>query len=180
MGTQKSVDLSAIGSNRGRSTRFATEMNLTAPQFRKADPVLRGWRSGPLSHLTRLTALRTAPHGFRLSADGHHYNGLLSIRFYSDSLAGVSGRGVDQDPIVVDLVNSGGLEFRKGGESYAVMPGQICIRDTKSPWDFSCAPATRVRMVAITRHALIPRIDSPEKLNRPYIGEAASPRLLFW
>ncbi|MFD9039679.1 AraC family transcriptional regulator [Streptomyces bottropensis] len=161
----------------GRATEFELELNLTAPEIRDAGPLFHEWRVGPLSHLTHLQISEPAPHGFRVSARGHHFGDLLSIDFRSDALTGVSGRNLDRDPIVADLVVSGRLDFRREGRRYPVLPGQICIRDTRFTWRFSCAPATRVRVVSIPRHALTARIGSPKRLDRAHIEDAGSPEV---
>ncbi|MDW8808815.1 helix-turn-helix domain-containing protein [Streptomyces scabiei] len=174
----RASDPHSTGSPRcGRATAFEIEMILTAPEIRDSGRFFHGWEVGPLSHLTHLQIIEPAPHGFRLSARGHDFGGLLSIDFRSDALTGVSGRRLDRDPIVADLVVSGRLDFRREGRRYPVLPGQICIRDTRSAWRFSCAPATRVRVVSIPRYALTARIGSPRRLDHAHIEDAGSPEV---
>ncbi|MEH0522501.1 helix-turn-helix transcriptional regulator [Streptomyces stelliscabiei] len=176
--SDRASDLYPTGSPRcGRAIEFEIESDITDPEIRDSTRLFREWKIGPLQHLTHLHIIEPAPHGFRLSARGHDFGGLISIDFHSDALTGVSGRHLDQDPIVADLVVSGRLDFSREGRKYPVLPGQICIRDTRSPWRFSCAPATRVRVVSIPRHALTARIGSLKKLDHAHIKDAGSPEV---
>lgn len=180
MNRQKLDDNSGT-SGRGQTTIFETAIDVTAQQIRETDHVFQDWENGPFSHLSRLAIPHpTASGDFRFSASGQYFNNLLSAKAYFDSLTGVSGRNLEQDPIVVDLVTSGRLEFAGGREKHIVTPGQICIRDAKASWEFSCAPATRVRIVTIPRHAIISRVDSAKALDQAHIEDAKSPKGRFF
>lgn len=138
------------------------------------------WENGPLSHLTCLAIPRpAADHGFRFSATGHLFEGLLSAKVYCDSLTGVSGKDRDQDPVVAHLVTSGRITYARKNEHSSATPGQILIRDTGPSWTFSCEPATRVRAVTIPRSAVLPRIGSPTSLNRAYVADTTAPEVRF-
>ncbi|MEU1621818.1 helix-turn-helix domain-containing protein [Streptomyces sp. NPDC008238] len=155
-------------------------MSLTAEQAQASERHFREWERGPFSHLIRLSVPHFAvPRGFRFVANGHLIDGLLSARVYCDSLTGVSGNNLDQDPIVADLVTSGWIEFQDGKKRHSVKPGQICIRDTKASWEFSCAPATTAHVVSIPRHLVVPRIGSPRVLGQAYLSDADVPEVRF-
>jgi AraC family transcriptional activator of tynA and feaB len=133
------------------------------------------WRNGPFSHLARLEVPRAAvPHGFRFSATGRRFGGLLSATVLCGSLLGVSGNHRDEDPVVADLIMSGQLRFTGAGASYALGPGQICIRDTKASWKFECASATRFRMIAIPRSAMLTRMSSPTAFKPAHVSDVSS------
>lgn len=158
----------------GRTTRFENAIHLTTRQISEPGQILREWEGGPLSHLTRLTIPQASDrHGFNFSATGHLFSGLLSAKVYCDSLTGISGDDTDQAPIVAHLVTSGRLVYRSGGVSHVATPGRILIRDARTSWEFSCAPATRVRAVTIPRHLVLSRITTPRSLDGAYISDAA-------
>ncbi|MEU6497845.1 AraC family transcriptional regulator [Streptomyces sp. NPDC046984] len=171
---------SAGSGNRGATTFFEMSMNLTSRQIWTTDRVFQSWENGPFSHLSSLKIPdHSTPRSFNFVARGRHFSNLLSVSAHFDSLTGISGRKQNHDPIVVDLVTSGSLEFTGDGGKLVVGPGQLCIRDTKIPWRFSCDPATRVRIVNIPRTALIPLVNSARVLDRGYIEDAHSPKARF-
>lgn len=155
-------------------------MNLTSRQIHETARPFEAWKQGPFSHLTRLAIpYPSVGQGFKFAANGHLFDGLLSVKVYCDSLTGISGNNLDDDPIVADLVTSGWLTFLGNGGTHPVTPGQICIRDTKTPWKFACGPATRLRVITIPRRLLISRIESPKVLNQAYIQDVTSPEVRF-
>ncbi|WUD77392.1 helix-turn-helix domain-containing protein [Streptomyces sp. NBC_00510] len=136
--------------------------------------------NGPFSHLTRLAVPHSAAsRGFRFGAHGQLIDGLLSAQVYVDSLTGVSGKNLPQDPIVADVVASGWIEFLAGKKTYHVKPGQICIRDTKASWRFSCSSATNVHVISIPRHLVLPHIGSGKQLGQAYVADTAAPEVRF-
>ncbi|MGW1005918.1 AraC family transcriptional regulator [Streptomyces sp. NPDC002520] len=163
-----------------RSTAFTTAMNLTARQIAESRRPFEVWEDGPFGHLTGLAVPRSeAAGGFKFAANGHLFDSLLSVKVYCDSLTGISGSGQEQDPVVADLVASGSLRYLgKHGES-VVGPGQVCIRDTRASWRFSCAPGTRIRVVTIPRQVLVSRVDSPRVFNRAYVADVKTPEVRF-
>ncbi|MFJ5221046.1 helix-turn-helix domain-containing protein [Streptomyces sp. NPDC088354] len=164
----------------GGLIEYRTTVHLTARQAREAERFFLSGEHGPFSHLTDLAIPYSAAlGGFHFTATGQLIGDLLSARVYCDSLTGVSGTNLDQDPIVADLVTSGWIEFRRGKERHLIGPGQICIRDTKASWEFSCAPSTTAHMVSIPRHLVIPRIGSPRILNHAYVADADTPEVRF-
>ncbi|MER6066529.1 helix-turn-helix transcriptional regulator [Streptomyces sp. NPDC001792] len=174
------ADTADTSSGRGRTTDFRTAINLTARQIEHTDRVFQEWEGGPFSHLTRLTIPHPSTyHGFKFSASGHLFGRLLSVKVYCDSLAGISGNDQDEDPVVADLVTAGKIVFRGKKATHTVTPGRICIRDTKASWEFSCAPATRVRVVRIPRHLVFSHTASPRVLNQAHIADITDPEVRF-
>ncbi|MFJ8003926.1 helix-turn-helix domain-containing protein [Streptomyces fagopyri] len=167
--------------DRDRATDFKTFMNLTNRQIQdRRRHVFQEWEGGPFSHLTRLAIPHQfAHHGFRFSANGHLFNRLLSVKVYCDSLTGVSGSDLDEDPMVADLVTSGRIVFTSKKVSHTVTPGRICIRDAKASWNFTCAPGTRVRVVTIPRHLVLSRNGSPGTLDQAYMSDVSAPEVRF-
>ncbi|WP_079100775.1 helix-turn-helix transcriptional regulator [Streptomyces sp. Root55] len=164
----------------GSATQFKSTMHLSARQITSSKHPFREWEHGPLSHLTGLAIPRpAADHGFRFSATGHLFDGLLSAKVYCDSLTGVSGNDRDQDPVVAHLVTSGRITYARKNEHSSATSGQILIRDTGPSWNFCCEPATRVRAVTIPRSAVLPRIGSLTSLNRAYIADVTAPEVRF-
>ncbi|MEU0135769.1 helix-turn-helix domain-containing protein [Streptomyces sp. NPDC006296] len=138
----------------------------------------REWEDGPLAHLTRLRIPeRSAAHGFRFSAEGRLFGGLLLARVYCDALSGVSGNDTDQDPVVAHLVTSGRLVYARRGVSRTAGPGQILIRDARTSWDFTCAPATRALAVTIPRHAVLARTGLSRAIGEAYMADATTPEV---
>ncbi|MEU6816037.1 AraC family transcriptional regulator [Streptomyces sp. NPDC046860] len=80
---------------------------------------------------------------------------------------------------MADLVTAGKITFRGRRETYTVTPGRICIRDTKASWEFSCAPATRVRVVRIPRHLVLSHAASPKDLGRAHLSDVTAPEVRF-
>ncbi|MET8788099.1 MULTISPECIES: helix-turn-helix transcriptional regulator [unclassified Streptomyces] len=179
MSDQTPEDSADSSLNCGRTTDFKTNMNLTARQVRDTEHIFQEWEGGPFSHLTRLAIPHGSAHGFKFSANGHLFDSLLSVRVYCDSLTGISGSNLDQDPIVADLVTAGQISFTGKDGTHSVTPGRICIRDTKASWEFSCAPATRVRVVTIPRHLLFSRMRSTKVLNQAYVSDVSAPEVRF-
>ncbi|WP_406320129.1 helix-turn-helix transcriptional regulator [Streptomyces sp. NBC_01637] len=177
------LELEDIGDSRKngeRATDFKSSINLSARQIRDTGHIFRDWEGGPFSHLTHLSIPQpSAYQGFKFSANGHLFESLLSVKVYCDSLTGVSGNDLDEDPVVADLVTSGRIVFTGKRVSHAVTPGAICIRDTKASWEFSCAPGTRVRVISIPRHLVFSRIGLPGSLNRAYISDITAPEVRF-
>ncbi|MEU6346414.1 helix-turn-helix domain-containing protein [Streptomyces sp. NPDC046977] len=161
--------------------RYREDMVLTAEQARTSARHFRDWERGPFSHLVRLAVPEAAvPRGFRFVANGHLIDGLLSAKVYCDTLTGVSGSHLDQDPIVADLVTSGWIEFAEGKRKHSVQPGQICIRDTKASWEFACAPATTAHVISIPRHLVLPHIGSRRTIGRAHISDVDVPEVRFF
>ncbi|MFJ5221170.1 helix-turn-helix domain-containing protein [Streptomyces sp. NPDC088354] len=104
---------------------------------------------------------------------------MLSAQIYVDSLTGISGNNSSQDPIIADVVTSGGIEFQADKSSYYVQPGQICVRDSKASWRFSCSSATTVHVISIPRHAILPYIGSTNVLDQAYVSDNAMPEVKF-
>lgn len=170
----------------GSGVTYRAAMRLTAEQAESSERHFRHQEhnpfgeSGPFSHLTRLAVPHSAAaRGFRFNADGQLIDGLLSAQVYVDSLTGVSGKNLPQDPIVADVVTSGRIEFRAGKETYDVQPGQICIRDTKASWQFSCAPATNVHVIAVPRHLVLPHVRSGRQSGRSCVTDITAPEVRF-
>lgn len=167
--------------HREGSIDYRADMSLTAEQAQASERHFLDWERGPFSHLIRLSVPHFAvTRGFRFVASGHLIDGLLSAQVYCDSLTGVSGNNLDRDPIVADLVTSGWIEFQDGKTRHSVGPGQICIRDTKASWQFSCAPATTAHVISIPRDLVIPRIGSPRALAQAYVSHAEVPEVRFF
>ncbi|WP_432041612.1 helix-turn-helix domain-containing protein [Streptomyces cadmiisoli] len=180
MSDQKMEDVADPALSRGRTIDFKTNINLTARQIQETEHLFQDWEGGPLAHLTRLSIPNQSAYpGFKFSARGHLFDGLLSVKVYCDSLAGTSGNYLDQDPVVADLVTSGRIVFTGKEGSHTVTPGRICIRDTKASWEFSCAPATHVRVVRIPRHLVFSRIGSTRVLNQAYLSDVTAPEVRF-
>jgi AraC-like DNA-binding protein len=167
-------------SDRDGSTDFTSSLRLSAVEIQESERLFAEWEDGPFAHLKRLEIPQPdVLRGFAFSANGHLFDGLLSVNVYCDSLTGVSGSGQDHDPIVADMVTSGSLRFAGKGGERIVTPGQVCIRDTKASWQFSCSPGTRIRVVSIPRQFLIPRIGSPRALERAFVADAQTPEVRF-
>ncbi|MFJ5282213.1 helix-turn-helix transcriptional regulator [Streptomyces parvulus] len=180
MSYQNTVNVSSEPPGQDRATDFSTAMSLSARQIHHTDRFFREWERGPFSHLTRLTIPHpSAYHGFKFAANGHLFESLLSVKVYCDSLAGISGSDQDQDPVVADLVTAGKITFRGKQDTYTVTPGRICIRDTKASWEFSCAPATRVRVVRIPRHLVLSHAASPKALRQAVLSDVTDPEVRF-
>ncbi|MDX3074928.1 helix-turn-helix transcriptional regulator [Streptomyces sp. MI02-7b] len=163
------------------AVHYRADMVLTAEEARVSERHFMNWERGPFSHLIRLAVPDFAvPRGFRFVANGHLIDGLLSAEVYCDTLTGVSGNHLDQDPIVADLVTSGWIEFLEGKEKHSVKPGQICVRDTKASWEFSCAPATTAHVISIPRHLVLPHIGSGRTLGRAHISDVDVPEVRFF
>ncbi|MFJ4982720.1 helix-turn-helix domain-containing protein [Streptomyces sp. NPDC088732] len=168
------------GSAQGHRTaiEYENSLSLTAMQTHHAEQFFTAWSRGPFSHLSKLAIPSApAPRGFNLKARGHLVDGMLSARVYSDALTGTSGSHLDEDPIVTNVVTSGWAEFESGRQKHLVGPGQICIRDTKASWSFSCAPATIGHVVSLPRRLVIPHISSPRVLNQGHMAEADTPEV---
>ncbi|MGW3341163.1 helix-turn-helix domain-containing protein [Streptomyces sp. NPDC001009] len=170
----------AVQSSRGRLTDFRSAIHLTTRQIDRTENILRAWEGGPLAHLNRLAIPEPdARSGFRFLANGHHFENLLSIKVYCDSLSGISGDDREQDPVVADLVTAGKILFKSGNASHVVTPGSICIRDTKASWEFYCEPATHVRVVTIPRHLVFSRTASPRGVNGSFMADVSTPEVRF-
>ncbi|MEU6343962.1 helix-turn-helix domain-containing protein [Streptomyces sp. NPDC046977] len=170
------------GSTQGHRTaiEYENSLSLTAAQTQNAEQLFTAWSRGPFSHLSKLAIPSAAtPHGFNLRARGHLVDGMLSAHVYSDALTGTSGSHLDEDPVVANVVTSGWAEFESGRQRHLVGPGQICIRDTKASWSFSCAPATTGHVVSIPRSLVIPHIGSPKVLNQGHMADANTPEVRF-
>ncbi|WP_432042037.1 helix-turn-helix domain-containing protein [Streptomyces cadmiisoli] len=175
---QEHVDDSS--QDRERASDFKSFMHLTPQQVQDTSRAFQEWEDGPFSHLTGLSIPDQSAHrGFRFSANGLLFDGLLSAKVYCDSLTGVSGSDQDQDPVVADLVTSGRIEFTAKGVSHHVTPGRICIRDTRASWEFSCSPGTRLRVISIPRHLVFSRAYSPAALNQAFISDVKTPEVRF-
>ncbi|WP_234389002.1 helix-turn-helix transcriptional regulator [Streptomyces sp. AS58] len=160
---------------------YRLEMNLTARQTLDAERHFKEWDRGPFSHLKKLSIPDSALHReFRFDASGHLMFDLLSARVYCDSMTGVSGSDLDQDPIVADLVVSGWIEFVNGKERNLIKPGQICIRNTRASWEFACAPATVAQVITIPRHLVMPRVASRRVFDRAFVADASDPEVKFF
>jgi AraC-like DNA-binding protein len=180
MSDQKLESCTGSSLNFSRATDFKTSMNLTARQIGDTGHIFHEWEDGPFSHLKRLTIPhRFASRGFRFSANGHLFDSLLSVKVYCDSLTGISGTNLDQDPIVADMVTSGRISFAGKRGTHSVTAGQICIRDTKASWEFFCAPGTRVRVVTIPRHLVLLRVGSSRMLSHAYTSDVSAPEVRF-
>ncbi|MFE2183140.1 helix-turn-helix domain-containing protein [Streptomyces sp. NPDC059455] len=162
-----------------KATNFSSAINLTASQIEEKGKIFNEWQDGPFAHLTHVEIPReTASGGFSFSANGYWFNHLLSVSVYCDSLVGISGNQ-DRDPVVADLVTSGELRFASRGENYAITPGRICIRDTRTSWEFTCAPRTQARVIALPRHALISRVPSSVTLLPAYVADVETAEVRF-
>ncbi|MFF2384334.1 helix-turn-helix domain-containing protein [Streptomyces sp. NPDC058108] len=163
-----------------RATDFADALHLTARQIERSARPFEEWENSPFAHLKSLAIPRPdAARGFRFAAKGHLFKSLLSVKVYCDSLTGLSGSGQEKDPIVADLVASGSLRFEgKHGEN-VVGPGQLCIRDTKASWQFTCAPGTRIRVVTIPRQLVPFPHGSFKAFDRAFVADVASPHVRF-
>ncbi|MGW9027885.1 helix-turn-helix transcriptional regulator [Streptomyces sp. NPDC055722] len=180
MSDQKPDDFAEPLLNSSRATNFKTSMNLSARQIEDTKRIFQGWEGGPFSHLKRVTIPHhLASRGFKFSANGHLFDSLLSVKVYCDSLTGISGNDLDQDPIVADLVTSGQINFMGKTGTHSVTPGQICIRDTKASWEFFCAPATRLRVVTIPRHLVLSRVGPSQILSQAYTSDVSAPEVRF-
>ncbi|MGW1973779.1 helix-turn-helix domain-containing protein, partial [Streptomyces tubercidicus] len=185
MEDRRSAGIANSAPSRESAITYRAGMRLTAEQAQASERFLHQERGpfrerGPFSHLTRLAV----PHsetsgGFRFNANGHLIAGLLSVQVYCDSLTGVSGNNLERDPIVADLVTSGWIEFTGGKKTHHIGPGQICIRDTKASWSFSCSPATTVRVISIPRQLVIPHIGSVKALGQACTVDAKTPEIQF-
>lgn len=165
----------------GSAIKYRERMSLSAEQAQVSERHFTQWERGPFSHLIRLAVPRPAVYrGFRFAANGHLIDGLLSAQVYCDSLTGVSGNNHDRDPIVADLVTSGWIEFLGGKKRHAVRPGQICIRDTKSSWQFSCSPATTAHVISIPRHLVAAHLGSLKALSDAYVSDVDVPEVRFF
>ncbi|MFD3492624.1 helix-turn-helix transcriptional regulator [Streptomyces sp. NPDC058690] len=174
------MDPSNSSSDRDRATAFTSAMNLSAQQIGETGHIFAEWEDGPFAHLKRLAIPEPdVTRGFKFAARGHLYEGLLSVKVYCDSLAGLSGSGMEQDPIVADLVSSGALRFAGKYGDNIVGPGQVCIRDARASWQFVCAPGTRIRMVAIPRLLVFPLTRSPKVFDRAYVADSHTPEVRF-
>ncbi|MEU6816681.1 helix-turn-helix transcriptional regulator [Streptomyces sp. NPDC046860] len=175
-----SRDEAQVIDRHGSGTDFRSAIHLSAQQIDRTEHIVRAWEGGPLSHLARLAIPEPdARNGFRFLADGHHFDDLLSIRAYCDSLTGISGADREQDPVVADLVTAGEILFRSERASHTVTPGRICVRDTRASWEFVCAPATRVRVVRVPRDLVFPRTASPGTMNEAYVADVRTPEVRF-
>lgn len=178
MNNRKLEDFAKSSTRSDRTTHFKNAIHLTARQTGEAQRISQDWEGGPLSHLAHLTIPQpSADRGFRFSANGRLFGGLFLARVYCDSLAGVSGNNVDQDPIVAHLVTSGRLVYTRKGVSHTATPGQILIRDARTTWGFTCAPATRAHAVTIPRHLVLSRMGSPRALDKAYISDVTTPEV---
>ncbi|WP_245883614.1 AraC family transcriptional regulator [Streptomyces hyaluromycini] len=164
----------------GRPATFRTSMIVAPQNTFEGNRILRAWCRNSLSHLINLeiTQLDTL-EDFRFSARGQRVGELLTVKLQCDSVTGVSGRNLDGDPIVVNVVSSGQLQFTREGVDYTVSPGQFCIRDTKIPWGFSCTPATHVHVVTFPRVVLASRIGSKKAIDGVRVGDSNSPEIRF-
>ncbi|MGV9557302.1 helix-turn-helix domain-containing protein [Streptomyces sp. NPDC003522] len=164
----------------GRATHFKSAIHLTARQIRESQRISQEWKGGPLAHLARLTIPQpSVDRGFKFSANGRLFGDLFFARVYCDSLAGISGNDADQDPIVAHLVTSGRLIYTRNGVSHTAVPGQILIRDARTTWDFTCAPATRAHAVTIPRQLVLSRMGSPKSLGKAYVSDVTTPEVRF-
>ncbi|WP_329538504.1 helix-turn-helix domain-containing protein (plasmid) [Streptomyces sp. NBC_01450] len=162
------------------SVEYRAELNLSPGQSENPNELLRALRRSAFPYLARIDELTPrASHGFRFDVTGRLFDGVLSARVFCDAMTGVTGGSREHDPIVAHLVVSGALQFTQGKVSAVVLPGQICIRDTKSRWDFSVATGTEFRVVSIPRHLVLSRIGSPSKLDGAYTLEVTAPQGRF-
>ncbi|MFJ5221100.1 helix-turn-helix domain-containing protein [Streptomyces sp. NPDC088354] len=181
MNNQQLVGTTATGSSSNNAIKYQNSLKLTAQQARDAEELLSDWERGPFSHLTRLAIPHAdASRGFNFTASGYLIDGLLSARVYSDSMTGLSGKNLDRDPVVADLVTSGWMEFTSGKKKHFVKPGQICIRDTRVSWEFACAPATNAHVVSIPRNLVLPHVGSPRVLDQAYLTDSSVPEVRFF
>lgn len=168
-----------LSSSRG-GAGFKTTMNLTAWQIQRQENIFREWEDGPFAHLTKVSIPHLATgNGFKFAASGHSSDELVSAKVYCDTLTGISGKQDEQDPIVADFVSSGWLEFTGKKATSRVNPGQLCIRDTSAPWEFSCGPKTRLHVVTIPRRSLLAHLRSAQALNRSFVADAGTPEVRF-
>ena len=172
--------LAHTSSEGARQEGFSSRLRLSARQIQSSQRIFAEWEEGPFKHLKRVAIPeRDAARGFSFAAHGHLFDDLVSVKVYCDALTGLSGSGQDEDPIVADLVASGSLRFTGRDGERVVRPGQLCIRDTKTSWQFSCDPGTRIRVVTIPRHLVVPRLGSPRALERSFVADAHTPELRF-
>ncbi|MET8957947.1 AraC family transcriptional regulator [Streptomyces sp. NPDC004096] len=180
MSDQKAMRVRDSLSSSGEGAGFRTTMNLTASQIQQEKNIFREWEDGPFAHLTKVSIPHLAAgNGFRFAATGQSFDELMSAKVYCDSLTGISGKQDEQDPIVVDFVSSGWLEFTGKKGTSRVEPGRLCIRDTSAPWEFSCGPEARLRVVTIPRKSLLAHLRSGRALNRPFVADVGTPEVQF-
>ncbi|MFB7294123.1 helix-turn-helix domain-containing protein [Actinacidiphila glaucinigra] len=181
MSDHQLTDSTSSSPNRESSIDYHATVSLTAEQAPHAERIFLDWERGPFVHLTRLFIPDSGrSREFRFDASGILVDGLLSARVYCDSLTGLSGSDLENDPIVADVVTSGWIEFQSKKEKHVVKPGQICIRDTKASWAFTCAPATVAHVVSIPRNLVIPHIGSPRVFDRAYVCDVDVPEVRFF
>lgn len=131
-------------------TQFKSTMYLSARQIKSSNHPFREWENGPLSHLTGLAIPHpAADHGFRFSATGHLFDGLLSAKVYCDSLTGVSGNDRDHDPRRVQATLSDdirhGLARGRPGQMLRRSSRRIGRRDADGRGSASAVVATPAR-----------------------------------
>ncbi|MFJ5221174.1 helix-turn-helix transcriptional regulator [Streptomyces sp. NPDC088354] len=157
---------------------YESSISLTAEQSYTSEGYFQDWEQGPFAHLTHLSVPQNAAKfGFHFNASGYLIDEFLTAYVYCDSLTGTSGRNLDRDPIVADLVTSGWIEFSRADERHLIKPGEICIRDTKASWEFSCPPGTVVRVISIPRHLV--GIESIKSLKRAFLSNFDAPEVRF-
>ncbi|MFE1852053.1 AraC family transcriptional regulator [Streptomyces sp. NPDC059489] len=167
-------------SSSGEGAGFKTAMNLTACQIQREKNIFREWEGGPFAHLTKVSIPHLAiGNGFKFAASGQSFDELMSAKVYCDALTGISGKQDEQDPIVADFVSSGWLEFTGKKGTSRVEPGQLCIRDTSAPWEFSCGPEARLHVVTIPRQSLLAHLRSGQALNTSFVADAGTPEVRF-
>lgn len=178
MNNRKPEDHANPSTQNAHSTRFEESVHLTAQQVEQAAHLSRGWRDGPLAHLARLSIPEpSAEHGFRFAANGRLIGNLLLARVYCDSLAGVSGNDTEEDPVVAHLVTSGRLVYTSRGVSHTAAPGRLLIRDARTTWTFTCAPATRAYAVTMPRPWVLSHMRSSKALATPYVSDVTAPEV---
>ena len=94
-----------------------------------------------------------------LSSRYHLIDGLLSAEVYCDTLTGVSGNHLDQDPIVADLVTSGWIEFQNIAKvmliAAGLSPASLLVADATRPgWKRGLTETVAVVCDAVTADEL--------------------------